>query len=269
MRPPQASLALDWSAELSKVRHVPSQVSQKDAKLTLGLSVGGAVLGKVAGGIAAKSAVGATSALLSKLSAPFVAKAVVGASGAAAGALGGPGGAVMGAAVGVAVDAAINSLHGLLNKGEFEREVRECVAATERDYLDVISVELDRAVDEWVDEAADAVRAPSKVKAAKAVMGVAGVAGVAGGADEGVDTGVAGVVVGGEGGEAVGVVGGVVEVEEVAAEVKAVEVEGRTAEVAVGVDGAGPCGGDLSGGDGNIQGVSEHSEERDLANSSR
>ena len=239
MRPPQASLALDWSAELSKVRHVPSQVSQKDAKLTLGLSVGGAVLGKVAGGVAAKSAVGATSALLSKLSAPFVAKAVVGASGAAVGALGGPGGAVMGAAVGVAVDAAINSLHGLLNKGEFEREVRECVAATERDYLDVISVELDRAVDEWVDEAADAVRAPSKVKAAKAVMGVAG---GAGGADEGVDTGVAGVVVGGDDGEAVGVVRGGVEVEEVAAEVKAVKV-----------DGAGSCDGDLSGGTGGFR----------------
>jgi len=156
---------VDWKTQLEKVDHLPLAF-EKSPQFSMALIGTSVVGGKVMG---AGSAVTATKALMGKLVSPFVSKAVAtatlgkGGSVAAAGAAtgvgamaGGPLGAAMGAAVGVTVDMTINAGVALMQKGSFERDVKEAMDVTILEWEENLWPELEKTQGIWFDRA-DAV----------------------------------------------------------------------------------------------------------------
>eukprot|EP00927_Polykrikos_kofoidii_P078686 TRINITY_DN75496_c0_g1_i1.p1 TRINITY_DN75496_c0_g1~~TRINITY_DN75496_c0_g1_i1.p1 ORF type:complete len:378 (-),score=64.00 TRINITY_DN75496_c0_g1_i1:23-1006(-) len=151
-------ISLDWRAHARKVRHVPSAVGSSRHASAFNLPVlalGGAFLGKAAGGVAAKAV---TTSLVSKLAAPFAAKATVaaaagGAGAAAASVFAGPVGAIAGGTMGLMVDMSLNMVHGLLHREELLRELEGALEASEKQCVHLCAAEVNRAVDEWIQEA--------------------------------------------------------------------------------------------------------------------
>ncbi|KAL3926583.1 MAG: hypothetical protein SGBAC_013418 [Bacillariaceae sp.] len=154
---------VDWKAQLQKVDHLPLAF-EKSPQFSMALIGTSVVGGKVVG---AGSAVTATKALMGKLVSPFVSKAVaaatigkgggVAAAGAAGGAMaGGPLGAAMGAAVGVTVDMTVNAGVALMQKGSFERDVKEAMDVTLLEWEENLWPELEKTQGMWFDRA-DAV----------------------------------------------------------------------------------------------------------------
>mmetsp|Transcript_29083 Transcript_29083/g.70206 ORF Transcript_29083/g.70206 Transcript_29083/m.70206 type:complete len:448 (-) Transcript_29083:68-1411(-) len=154
---------VDWKAQLQKVDHLPLAF-EKSPQFSMALIGSSVVGGKVVG---AGTAVTATKALMGKLVSPFVSKAVaaatlgkgggVAAAGAAGGAMaGGPLGAAMGAIVGVSVDMTVNAGVALMQKGSFERDVKEAMDVTIMEWEENLWPELEKTQGIWFDRA-DAV----------------------------------------------------------------------------------------------------------------
>eukprot|EP00928_Gymnodinium_smaydae_P058125 TRINITY_DN41345_c0_g1_i1.p1 TRINITY_DN41345_c0_g1~~TRINITY_DN41345_c0_g1_i1.p1 ORF type:complete len:436 (+),score=76.37 TRINITY_DN41345_c0_g1_i1:62-1369(+) len=151
-------LQLDWSTQLHKVKSVPASF-EKAPELTLALSVSGALVGKAMGTAAGSKAIGAVGAkvagktMFGKLSSPFVAKALAASSGAIAGALSGPAGALVGGALGLGTDYALNRGLELVQRKDFEDELKVVLKATQQDYTKSMEVELCRAMSIWFADA--------------------------------------------------------------------------------------------------------------------
>eukprot|EP00755_Sulcionema_specki_P023208 Sspe_Gene.1487::Locus_489_Transcript_1_1_Confidence_1.000_Length_2063::g.1487::m.1487 len=149
---PSGKLTLDWKTQLAKASSLPTNFEKSPAQ-SLGLLAAGSIAGKATGVAAIK----ASTPVAGKLAAPFVGKGVAASGlGAAAGAVGtavaGPGGAVLGAGVGVGVDMMLNKGAELMQRSDFERDVREAVAATQLEWEEKAAAELRRIVDVWVSD---------------------------------------------------------------------------------------------------------------------
>mmetsp|Transcript_45642 Transcript_45642/g.85209 ORF Transcript_45642/g.85209 Transcript_45642/m.85209 type:complete len:227 (+) Transcript_45642:2-682(+) len=142
-------LSLDWSAQLHKVKAVPAQFD-KMPELSLALGLGGAAAAKAAGASLGSKMAGAalSKTFLGKLSAPFAAKAL--GTSAAAGLLAGPVGGVVGLAAGVGADWALHRGREMMQRQEFEDEVKKAILATQEDYFQALEAELHRALGAWM-----------------------------------------------------------------------------------------------------------------------
>jgi len=149
-RKPQGrtELNLDWTSHSRKVEHWRTRVEQRCASVGMpALTTSGAVVGTLDEATVAKSI---TTLFASKLAAPFVAKSAVATHGACTC---GPETAVVKAVAGVPVDASLAVLHGLLNREEFLREVNDALDASKQHCALTMIVELENAIQEWVDGA--------------------------------------------------------------------------------------------------------------------
>jgi len=140
-------LSMDWQAQLHKIKAVSAQF-EKMPEMSLVLGVGGSLAAKAAGTSASGKLASAAAAKLGggKLAAPFV-------KAASAGLFAGPAGAVAGGVAGVGLDMALSKGLELVQREDFEREVRRAVVATKEEYVRVLEGELHRAVEVWVADA--------------------------------------------------------------------------------------------------------------------
>ena len=156
--PINTELELDWSSQFNKLNLSAYEKGPEGTALTGTLVVGGAVVGKAIGGAVGKGAVSkavagaASKGALSKLSAPFVSKAVLAGSGGAVGSVGGPLGTVAGIGVGLAVDYLINEGVELTQRTDFTADVKEAVAATQKEWETLFQREISKAIDIWFDD---------------------------------------------------------------------------------------------------------------------
>lgn len=143
---------MDWPAQLHKIKAVSAQF-EKMPEMSLVLGVGGGLAAKAATTAASGKLASAAAGKLcgGKLVAPFV-------KAASAGLLAGPAGAVAGGVAGVGLDMALSKGLELVQREDFEREVRRAVVATREEYFRVMEAELHRVVEVWVADAMAAAR---------------------------------------------------------------------------------------------------------------
>ncbi|KAL1510211.1 hypothetical protein AB1Y20_006540 [Prymnesium parvum] len=157
----RAALRVDWAHARALAGGLSAAFDRPDLGNTAALLGGGLAAGKLlapkaAAAAASKAGGGAGTALLSKLSSPIVAKALGGtatATAATAGALAGPAGALVGAAAGVGVDYALNAALKLQQHDSFVSDVCDAIAAAREEWEEVMTAELVRAVDVWIEDA--------------------------------------------------------------------------------------------------------------------
>jgi hypothetical protein len=164
---PKVMLNLDYSTQLSKLQHIPIQYEKTPTVTLVAL---GAAAGKVSGSGAGFAA---TKALMAKILSPYAGKAAGTAlagkttAGATAGALlGGPmagiAGAVAGAAVGVGIDLTVNAGLSLIQRPALEKDLHDCIDATQDEWENRLMEELDRVHGIWFDHAISALSVKPK-----------------------------------------------------------------------------------------------------------